>query len=354
MSTATSDTTTLSKHAALTHLLRKQIVDGDLSPGDRLPSFSEFKTRFGAASGTVEKVLTTLEREGLVERFHGKGIFVAQKSKGNKCIGFLCRQRFRVGGGYYWTPFIEGIEEGAHAAGYNLLLVNPDFATAWQDKVDGVIFYEGDPETVSQLPAIMRLRVMLSSPGMASVIPDEMGGAYQATQHLISLGHRRIAYLAGNYLWPMQLRLMGYRAALAEAGISEERGWVRVFEGGNSPKIGAESMRDWLAADWKQLGCTAMLCHNDQVTLGVIEALQEEGLHVPDDVSLIGFDGTALSEMVHPKLTSIQVPMREIGLRASALLIEQIESGKYEPISLTIPTTLKLGNTTAPLPSKPR
>ena len=346
MSTATSDTTTLSKHAALTHLLRKQIVDGDLSPGDRLPSFSEFKTRFGAASGTVEKVLTTLEREGLVERFHGKGIFVAQKSTATRCLGFLCSRRIRTGGEYFWTPLIEGIEEGAQAAGYNILLVNPDFPTGWQDKVDGVIFHEGDPETLSQLPPTMRLRMMVATPGIASVIPDDLGGAYQATQHLIGLGHRRIAYLVGNYPWAMQMRLMGYRAALAEAGISEGPGWVRVSEGCNSSEVGARSMREWLASSWGELGCTALLCHNDQTAIGVMEALREKNLRVPEDVSLVGFDGTALSEMAHPKLTTVEVPLREVGLRAAAMLIEQIQTEKSDPISLVLPTSLKLGGST--------
>jgi GntR family transcriptional regulator of arabinose operon len=348
MQTVTPENSLVSKHATLARSLRDQIMSGELQPGDRLPSFAEFKAQFGVAPGTVEKVLTTLEREGLIERFHGKGIFVAQKSTSPKCLGFLCRQRGQKGWGLFWTHLMEGIEAGAHAAGYSILLINPDTVADWKSKVDGIIYHEKESEILAQLPPHKSVRVMATTTNMASVTCDDFGGTYKATEYLLNLGHRRIAYLT----WPTHVRLAGYHSALLDAGIEEKSDWVRIFKGEDFETLGADNMRDWLATNWKELGCTALICHNDQTAIGVMAALKEHGVRIPEDISLISFDGTILCETAHPKLASIKVPLREIGLRAANFLIEQIKSGKADPITMVVPTTLDLGASIA-APSLP-
>jgi DNA-binding LacI/PurR family transcriptional regulator len=305
----------------------------------------------GITTSTIEKVLTTLEREGLVERFHGKGIFVAQRSVITKLIGFVGRQLespdqapYRA---LYWTHIVEGIQDVAHTAGYKIMLVNPDFPMAWDENLGGIITHEPEFEDLPQLRvSTPRVCVLLPAQGFASVVADEYGGMRQAIEHLLQLGHRRIAYLSVEMYWPRQQRLMSYFDTLRRAGIVPQEQWVRTLEGLNFREQGAAAMHEWLDSNWHELGCTALLCHNDETALGVMDTLRERSVRIPDDLSLVGFDGTTLSEIAFPKLTTVEIPLREVGRRAARLLIEQIESGTSEAVSLSLPTLLKRGGST--------
>jgi DNA-binding LacI/PurR family transcriptional regulator len=348
MTTILSGAPSISKQANVTELLREQIISGDLQPGDRLPSFSEMHTLYGIAPSTIDKVLNVLENEGLVQRLHGKGVFVNPRKVPLKCIGFLSSESGTVGWGLYWAHIVEGLQAGAHAAGYDVMLLSPDSYAASYEKVDGVILHELQREVQRklQLPTA-RVWVMSQTAGVASVVPDDFGGAYQSVEHLLALGHRRIAYLSGNAPWSMTMRLMGYRKAFWDAGLEQSEDWVRAYNGLEQGELGRNLMREWLDSDWKELGCTALLCNNDDVALGVMELLSERGIRVPEDLSVMGFDGTILCQTAHPRLTSIAVPLREIGIRAVELLLEQIESGKSGTASLSLPTTLMLGGSTS-------
>lgn len=352
MTTSTADAPALTKYARLAEMLRRQIAGGQFAPGDRLPSFSEFRAEHGVTISTVEKVFTILEREGLIERFRGKGVFVAQRQTTLKCIGFLSRPLARLDWTSYWTHLVEGIQDGAHAAGYKIMLVNPDLPTAWNEGLGGVITHEHQREDPPQLRVpTPRVCVLSPSKSFASVVADDYGGVHQAVEHLLQLGHRRIAYLSADVYWWQQQRVSGYLDALREAGIVPEERWLRAIDCRMLPfrERAADAMRDWLKSDWRELGCTALLCYNDGAALGVMEVLQEYGIRIPDELSLIGFDGTILCETASPKLTTVQVPLREIGLRAVRVLIEQIEAGESEAVSLSLPTTLKPGGSTSRL-----
>jgi DNA-binding LacI/PurR family transcriptional regulator len=347
MTSILSDNPSQTKHATISHELRERIMRGELGPGDRLPSFSEFKAQYGIAPSTIEKIVSTLENEGLVERFHGKGVFVTQKQNSLKRLGFFCRQGNSASWSLYWSHLMEGLQEGAHARGYDILLLSPESQDALHEKVDGVILHELHHAgyATMQLPRA-RVSVVSPLPGTASVVSDDYSGMYEAMKHLLAQGHRRIAFLMGNAPWPMQTRLAAYHAALGEAGIRADPEWVHIFSGMDFREIGRIYMRDWLHTFWRELGCTALICNNDDVALGVMDELQTQGLRVPEDVSVIGYDGTILCETAHPKLTSVKVPLREIGFRAAGVLIEQIETGKIEQISLSLPTQLQVRGTT--------
>lgn len=322
-------------------------MSGDLQPGDRLPSFSEMRTQYGIAPSTIEKVLNALESEGLIKRLHGKGVFVTPRKKMLKCIGFLSSEGASPSWGVYWSQIMEGLQARAHAAGYDVMLISPDSYAGCYEKVDGVILHSLSPDVQRglQLPAA-RVKVLSQAPGMASVVPDDFGGAYQSVEHLLSLGHRRIAYLIGDAHWSMTMRLMGYRTALFDAGIQQPEEWICIFHGPDQYALGRDSIAQWLDSSWKDLGCTALLCNNDEVALGVLETLNERGIKVPDDLSIMGFDGTILCKTAQPRLTSVAVPLREIGMRAVDLLIEQIEAGKTDTACVSLPTSLVLGGST--------
>jgi DNA-binding LacI/PurR family transcriptional regulator len=349
----TSDNTA-TKHARLAQEMRHKIHAGALSPGDRLPSFSQLRTRYGVTLSTIEKALSTLEREGLIERFHGKGVFVLERSKATKTLGFVCGKQGTSAWGLYWVAFMDGVQQAAHAAGYEILLLNPALSSDWQDKVDGAIFHEMTLDDCLRTPAaVPQVNVLSSVPGLTCVVTDEFGGMQQAVRHLLEMGHRRIAYLVDDSFWQTQIRLTGYRAALREADIKASPKWVRPIRighhGSNWDACGYEQMNQWLDGDWGKLGCTALLCHNDEVAMGVLPALRERSIRVPEDLNVMGYDGTILCETARPRLCSIKVPLREIGARATALLIEQIETGHSDAVTLSLPATLQLGGSTSRL-----
>ena len=124
--------------------------------------------------------------------------------------------------------------------------------------------------------------------------------------------------------------------------------FVRRFRG--APRERERRMELWLEHGWRELGCTAIMAHNDSTAIGVMRALGKAGLRVPEDVSVIGFDGTPLCEYSTPPLTTVEVPLHEIGARALQLLQEQIHDRNVVPERVILPVRFKPGQSVAPLP----
>lgn len=337
--------------------LRRQVQSGSLRPGDRLPSFAQLRSRYGIHKNTVERAHLLLEQEGLVIREQGRGTFVAKprqvsaaKSAGAKGVIGFCGIGFMLSSpSPYWSRLLEGVHEVVSQNSMQLLLVDPETPDL-QEKVDGILLNGMWSQPHSQWhderwPCVSLLLPSRTSE-VSSVVADDYAGAREATQHLLDLGHHRIAYLynaADQNLSPR--RSAGYRDALRAAGVEFNRDWVRKMPGEpvvGFTAIGRDNMRRWLQEDWRSLGCTALLAHNDEVAMGAIEALNEEGLRVPEDVSVVGFDGTELVEYARPKLTSVEVPLREIGKTGMELLLHQIDNGVDEFEHITMPTLVRV------------
>ena len=111
---------------------------------------------------------------------------------------------------------------------------------------------------------------------------------------------------------------------------------------------GYNSMKRWLAEDWRRLNCSAIFVQNDVAAIGVLEAFREAGIVVPDEVSVISFDGTDVCDYCNPRLTAIEVPLRDIGMTATQLLIQQIVRRETSAATTVLPTRLKPGESTAP------
>ena len=113
-------------------------------------------------------------------------------------------------------------------------------------------------------------------------------------------------------------------------------------------------MKAWLSEsdDWSKIGCTALLCHNDDVAIGAMQALNAAGLKVPDDVSVVGFDGTEVGEYSSPQLTTIEVPLQQMGKVAIGLLQKQIEVDEVIVGHKVLPTQLRVRESTS-APSHP-
>jgi LacI family transcriptional regulator len=181
--------------------------------------------------------------------------------------------------------------------------------------------------------------------GVASVSAAHMAGARAATDHLIELGHTRIAVIAGPPEWvAADGRLAGYRTALAARGQLAPPGYVRSV---NEPAVrnGVEAARALLELANPP---TAIVAFNDKIAIGAIQAAAERGLGVPEDLSVVGFDALELSQAVMPRLTTVRQPVQEMARIGVELLVRLMEGRDIDTLHVALATELVLGASTAP------
>lgn len=256
----------------------------------------------------------------------------------------------------YYAVIVRGIEDAASQTGRAVILCNTDrrldkqisyLRTLLERRVDGLIITGGTlpkqdlGNMIQVLPIVVIGRHKVPLP---SVRVDNVEAAIVATRHLIDLGHRRIASLAG----PVESltaidRLKGYRRALSNAGLQPSPEYVVTADFGlEGGRAGAERL---FTLDEPP---TAVVASSDQMAMGMLRALHERGLHVPRDVSVVGFDDSPLASYAVPALTSVSIPMYEIGRRAMGLLLRLLEDERGG--SEVLPTELRVRETTAPPP----
>ncbi len=351
------------KYTQLAEKLRAQVSAGALKPGDQLPSFVELRNAHGVSRGTVEKVHTLLERDGLIVREQGRGVFVAEPKRRTttEVIAFM-------GGGFaetrislFWAHLMQGIQEAAAARDIHLLLVNENANPRIWENVDGLLLSENEEVAYPMLQRLPKRLpcVSLLTPvdEITCVLSDDVQGARDATHHLLSLGHRKIGHLVTGHNHLIENRLLGYRQALRDYDIEPPLAWVRLLNPrarrGNSKteffEQGKRTVSEWLKGDWAETGCTAILAQNDPAAIGAIVALQSAGIRVPEDVSVVGFDGVENYDHFTPHLTTVEVPVQQIGARAVEILLNSIHRGSTEIETVTLPSHLRVGGSTGPI-----
>ena len=342
------------KYSTLAAHFRRQIRTGVLRPGDRLPSLSEMREQQGISRPTMEKVHQILEQDGLIQRLPGAGTFVLEPKK-RTATGIIGLTGFGFqysGQSAYWASLLGGIREAASAAQMQLLLLDHVSNLGWE-KADGILLSDWScDETLRHVPAELPcVSLLVPVHGMASAAIDDRAAMRTATEHLVRLGHKRIAYLHGNDKSTLPLRLSGYEEAMAASGLKAQKKWRRSYIAGNDfgeqfVAAGKQATQLWLKKDWSTLGCTALLCHNDEVAVGAIQAFQEAGVLVPRDVSVMGFDGLEIGTYVSPQLTTLELPLREIGMSAVEMLIKQIKADEVSTSHLFCTPQLRERETT--------
>ncbi len=261
----------------------------------------------------------------------------------------------------YYAEIVRGIQDMADRAGYAVMLHNTDgrqdrivrYIYVLREKsVDGVIFCGGiinGYETLSILKELKERVVVVGRHAVdfPAVMVDNMGGATQAVQHLIDLGHRRIGCIAGpNGSTTAADRLTGYRNALAQNGLPFDERLVR--RGTWSPESGYLLAKELLEGPEKP---TAIFSANDQMAFGVIKAARELGLTVPKDLAVVGFDNVPPGFYFDPPLTTVEIPMYEIGAASMRMLIDLLSGEKFDKLRL-FNTKLLVRESTAPREGK--
>lgn len=213
--------------------------------------------------------------------------------------------------------------------------------------VEGLVIVQSGLATAEHLALPPGLPVASSDSQLVGSYPsasaDQVGGVRSAIEHLISLGHRRILHIRGPEDSPSaSVRNAAWAHSLKQHGLDVpgpiRGGWSAV----DGYRAGAAVMKDTKA--------TAVFCANDEVATGLIRALQERGRRVPEDISVVGFDGLPMGEYLSPPLTTVQLDFRRAGATMVDLVVEQIEDGVRDGSRhVVIPTKLVLrGSTAAP------
>lgn len=171
-------------------------------------------------------------------------------------------------------------------------------------------------------------------------------GAFDATKYLIDLGHRRIGFVTGSMdLGCARDRLAGFRAALEQDGLPADAPLIR--EGDFFQTRGYTAAHELLALSEPP---TAIFASNDVMAFGVMEAVRDHHLRIPEDISIVGFDDVPQATQVHPQLTTVRQPLEQMGRAAARLLLEIIHEPDRPPQRIELPTELVVRATT----QKPR
>jgi len=188
------------------------------------------------------------------------------------------------------------------------------------------------------LPPTVLLNNLPTTRFQAAVTTDNRAAAVEITQHLIDHGHRTILFVSGRFESSdrARLRYEGYGDAMAAAGLSALEALQIPFVTGNDELDLSQALASHRP--------TAIIASNDLLALGVIHALRREGLSVPGDVSVAGFDGIAIGRLVDPPLTTIEMADASMGTTAASLLLDLAENAA-EPRHLSMGYKLKAGGT---------
>lgn len=339
--------------AQLRQQLEWLLTSGQIQPGDRLPPVRTLACALGIHRHTVLAAYRALESSGRLELRQGHGSTVLAPPHAPAAALPPAGPSFTVGLlvpglNAFYTPFVMGIDEvAAHGPWLPLVCYThdqPDLAARQLNlllskQVDGLIAVSL-PRAVSRLdfPATPPV-VYVDDPDRTEnvVLLNTERGAFLATDHLLSHGHRRIALISGPLSWfNIAPVLAGFKRALRRAGLSFDPDLIA-----ETPAFTVEAGRQ---AALKLLSLpsppTAVFGSADPLAIGAMQAVNESGRRVPEDVAIVGYNNMEIAAWVSPGLTTATAPSYEMGVAAMTMLLELIAGRKPERSRIVLPTRL--------------
>lgn len=243
----------------------------------------------------------------------------------------------------FYSTILSSIEETASLNDYNLLVCNIiedtdkelKYLNVFNDmRVDGIIImHEKLSDDIRNFIHKLDIPIIFSSVRpidhkFISVIIDDYEAAYDATKYLSELGHERIAFIGGDMrdVTSGQNRYVGYRNALKDQGVRIINDYIRF--GDYKTQSGYDLMKELLACEPRP---TALFAVSDDMAVGAMNCIHDNQLKVPDDISIIGFDGSQLTELVRPRLSSMEQPIQDMGKITVNTMIQLISNPTTSP-----------------------
>jgi LacI family transcriptional regulator len=271
----------------------------------------------------------------------------ALKTRKTMAIGMIVPELTNVA---YATVAL-GADERASRAGYALLVATGsvrDRLDAIEGRIDGLLVGIATSETIrigdfgGRLPTVLVNRHELL--GIPSVTVDDAAGAALATEHLLSLGHRHVGHVAGPQNSDTgRRRLAGYASALRAAGL--DSGPDSIVEASYDEAGGELAATRLLKAPERP---TALFVANVRAAIGALAAARRLGLSVPRDLSLVGFHDAPVAMYLDPELTTVKMPLREMGSAAIESLLALVDGRQVDDVQVSTPPELVVRGSTAP------
>ena len=304
--------------------------------------------RYGVAPETSARVHEVIDRLGYESSIVARSL----RSRRTNVIGILVAE-FEP----FSTELLKGISEAVEDTGYELLAysggLRRDDRVGWERRylsrlagtlIDAAIIVTPTVAATGDTIPVVAVDPHRGPSGAPTVDSDNLAGARLAVEHLVALGHRRIALLGGRPdLESARLREQSYREALEGAGIPVDDELLRV--GGYRADLTDSPAHELLTLPDRP---TAVFAANDLSAIRTMEVARELGLRVPEDLSVVGFDNMPESALTVPSLTTVSQPLHQMGAEALRMVVDLLE-GRPRDAHLRLPTSLVVrGSTRAP------
>jgi DNA-binding LacI/PurR family transcriptional regulator len=312
----------------------------------------------GVSKGLVSMVLNGSSGPSAATRERVLAIAARLGYRGDRTAALLARRRTRtlgvtlIPGNLYHGELTQEIQSAAEAAGYELVLspTGADEGHAVETLVDSrceALLLLGPTLPAATLAPIVEavptvvLGRPVDLPDADVVRADDAGGVARAVDHLVALGHRRIAHVDGGTGAIAEVRRGGYLTAIRRHGLD-----AVLLPGGLTEDDGAAAL-DELPA-----GVTALVAFNDRTAIGVLDRLGRSGVPVPEAMSVTGFDDSPMARHARIDLTSVAQGYLDQARLAVRLVLERLEDGRTERREIVLPTELVVRGSTAPPPTR--
>ncbi len=252
-------------------------------------------------------------------------------------------------------PIVRGIQDYLKEFDYLSLIINSDWDPGVEQEaintlvsrpVDGIIFVEYSHLTFNEALArsnkpYVFVHRLFGAAIKNSIVPDDYYGAKVAVEHLMGLGHRRIAYINGPESWhSARRRWAGYTETMQAHQLPIEPGFIQPGEWEyDSGYAAALHLLDLAEPP------TAIFAANDLMALGAINALEDRGLNIPNQMAVVGYDNRDFTRIVRPRISTVSMPVYEMGHAAAELLVKQITEGRQEADEIRVKGRLYIRET---------
>ena len=354
------------KCSRLVEDLKRKILSGEIRPGDKLSSENELAREYELSRQTVRKAMDILRGEGFIYAEHGRGTFCSDMVKQEGTSGNVAVVMTYLSD-YIFPHIIRGIDEVLDKEGYSILLKSTHNYRKVEAKcleelvkknIDGLIIEPSKSQIAFknydifamleryQVPFVFVQGVYHGMEDKPYVLLDDEKGGYLITKYLIEQGHRKIAGFFKADDMQGQERHRGYVRALQEAGIWYNPSLVVWFHTEDMQSLPFEMTREFVK---KEEEIDAIVAYNDRVAIEIFKALDAEGIRVPEDISLTGFDDSEFAKNLKVPLTTVRHPQSKIGEVAADLLVKLMKgyAVEEEKIHIVMEPELVIRNSTA-------